>query len=154
MRRYSSSCTRASTAIWRYQHIPRFLFARRCSNPEIHAHPRQHDGNTHVSEHLRRRGRPASAIYAPIPRFPYPSRHNNSKIRAHPRQRGTNAHPKATPCTSPQTGPPEYRRIPRFLFAIRGTYQANARMSTFPCRESIVSVCARGNSGGMSQAPC
>ena len=32
--------------------------------------------------------------------------------------------PKATPCTSPQTGPPEYRRIPRFLFAIRGTYHS------------------------------
>ena len=30
---------------------------------------------------------------------------------------------------------------------------ANAWTSTFPCQESIVSVCARGNSSGMPQAP-
>ncbi|KFJ03492.1 hypothetical protein THER5_1974 [Bifidobacterium thermacidophilum subsp. thermacidophilum] len=105
--------------------------------------PTQQPEDSRASERLRRRGRPASAIYAPIPRFLYPSPHNNSKIRAHPRQRGTDAHPNAMSCTGGQTGPPKYPNISKSPFARRCSnpeihahprqHDGNTRPNATPC---------------------
>lgn len=134
---FLGSCSHDDAATRKYTRIPGSMTG-------IHTYPSisgaaadRHQPSTRPSPGSRIPADTTTRRYARIPG-------NAAQMRA----------PKATPCISPQTGPPEYRRIPRFLFAIRGTYQANARMSTFPCRESIVSVCARGNSSGMSQAPC
>lgn len=134
---FLGSCSYDDAATRRYTRIPGSMTG-------IHTYPSisgaaadRHQPSTRPSPGSRITADTTTRRYARIPG-------NAAQMRA----------PKRHPAPAHRQDHPNTGAFPGSCSQFVERITANARMSTFPCRESIVSVCARGNSGGMSQAPC
>ena len=134
---FLGSCSHDDAATRRYTRIPGSMTG-------IHTHPSisgaaagRHQPSTRLSPGSRIPADTTTRRYARIPG-------NAAQMRT----------PKRHPAPAHRQDHPNTGAFPGSCSQSVERITANARMSAFPCRESIVSVCARGNSNGMSQAPC